>query len=180
MGAACLRIESRNVASPQWTDIAWALGNATTAAISPKQLPTPGTYCFRVLAANRAASSDYSNESCIEFAGGSLTYPSGWNLVASGATDEEVGYWVYFDEPTTLEPPIRSPLPLTVDLPPSMFVLIGNPSSADPVIVQGADVIYAYDATSAQYQQVTTLEPTQGAWAYSAAGGALTLFPAGS
>ena len=41
------------------------------------------------------------------------------------------------------------------------------------VIVSGADVVYVYDQV-AGYAPTTVLQPGQGAWAYSAAGGTLT------
>ncbi len=131
-----------------------------------------------------------------------LTYPPGWNLVAgpagtvlSGASgslysfpagaqtyrvlpsdtplEAGAGYWAYFD---TLAPqilPASASFSTNLVLPAGAFVLIGNPRAAISV-VYGADVVYIYDAVQG-YESTLTLQPGQGAWAYSARGATITI-----
>jgi hypothetical protein len=42
------------------------------------------------------------------------------------------------------------------------------------VSIQGADIAYTYDPASG-FSRATQLQPGQGAWVYSAAGGTITL-----
>lgn len=126
-----------------------------------------------------------------------IQYSAGWNLVAApsgslipgnhgalytvqagdsvyevvppdGAAQSNYGYWTYFASPEVSDIGGSDTLPTSVRLPAGVWVMIGNSSSAQEV-VQGADVVYIYDPTSG-YQQTTTLQPGQGALAYSAAG----------
>jgi plastocyanin len=136
-------------------------------------------------------------------AGGvSVNYAAGWNLVAgpggtvlsgtsgslyafrAGDTSYEMiaagtpltagsGYWAYFTGPQTATVPQNMTQPGATPLPTGQFVLVGNPSSL-PVAVAGADTVLIYDPVRG-YQSVSTLEPGQGAWAYSANGGMLTM-----
>jgi hypothetical protein len=129
-----------------------------------------------------------------------VTYPPGWNLVAGPtgttltgvstlytyqATDTSYvtldgttplvagnGYWAYFNVLAAVQ--ILGPTPPTFSrpLPVGHYVLIGNPRES-LVIVSGADVVYVYDPV-AGYEPTTVLEPGQGAWAFSAAGGTLS------
>lgn len=133
-----------------------------------------------------------------------VTYPAGWNLVAgptgtvitgnigplytyqANDTAYEVipsgtplqsgqGYWAYFNAPTTVTIPLAASNTMTVSIPSSHFIMIGNATNKT-VTVSGADVVYTY-TTSAGYQATTTLQPGQGAWAFSYNGGTLTLTP---
>lgn len=88
-----------------------------------------------------------------------------------------VGVWAYFSAPLTerlIAPIAGRSVPLTVSLPPSHWIMIGNPAEV-PVNVSGADVVETYDTATGSYQQTTTLQVGQGAWAWSAAGGTLTI-----
>ncbi|HZU75401.1 MAG TPA: PKD domain-containing protein, partial [Dehalococcoidia bacterium] len=136
-------------------------------------------------------------------AGVTVTYPAGWNLVAgpegtmftqstsplytftAGASSYAVvpcmqgvhaaqGYWAYFASPATVQLGAGSDGQFTATLPAGQFITIGNPSPDKPVDLQGADLVYTYDP-NAGYRATTTLAPGQGAWAYSRAGGVLTL-----
>lgn len=102
-------------------------------------------------------------------------------------TPDTNGYWVLFDKPTTVGfgdliyygqcgPSVMLPVsPVTLDLPAGQWVMIGNPFTA--ATVTGADVVMTYDPVNG-YQETNTLGLGQGAWAYSASGGAVTLTPA--
>ena len=90
-------------------------------------------------------------------------YPKGISLPAG------VGVWVYLTAPTTVNLSQGGGSDMLIPLPPSHWVMIGNPGYK-PAMVSGADVAYIYDPATGSYRQ-TTLQPGQGAWAYSAAGG---------
>jgi hypothetical protein len=53
--------------------------------------------------------------------------------------------------------------------------MIGNPSAADTLSVHGADLVLRYDAATGTYEPTTTLASGQGAWAFSSAGGTITI-----
>jgi IPT/TIG domain len=139
--------------------------------------------------------------SAIPAGGVSVTYFAGWNIVGgptgtiiSGSTGplytyqagntayqtippgspltQPQGYWAYFQVPMSGTIPAIAPQTLTVSLPASQWIMIGNPGNTTATIT-GADVVYIYDG--AQYQAVTTLTPGQGAWAISVAGGVATI-----
>ncbi len=131
-----------------------------------------------------------------------LTYPPGWNLVGgpagtvitgasgplygfpAGAQDYQVlpsdtpleagaGYWAHFDALSPQVLPASAPFGTTLELPAGAFVLIGNPRATISV-VYGADVVYIYDAVLG-YESTLTLQPGQGAWAFSARGATITI-----
>jgi hypothetical protein len=115
---------------------------------------------------------------------GDTEYPA---VSGSGGLEPGAGYWAYFDQPTAvnLQSTAQSccplldnaqPPPFTVDLPAGQFITIGDPYSV-PASVAGADAVYTYDPTTGSYQATTTLQPGQGAWAYSAGGGTITISP---
>ncbi len=84
------------------------------------------------------------------------------------------GYWVDLSQAAQV---VLSPAfggPVTVTLPAGQFVMVGNPGIT-VATVSGADTVLAYDASSGNYTQTTQLQPGQGAWAYSAAGGQATI-----
>ncbi|MFI5284536.1 MAG: hypothetical protein ACHQ0J_15640, partial [Candidatus Dormibacterales bacterium] len=85
-----------------------------------------------------------------------------------------MGYWVYFGTPTLVSLSASGPQSIDLPLPVDQFVMIGNPGESQAE-VSGADVVYAYDATTGTYQQTTTLDPGQGAWAYSSSGATVAL-----
>lgn len=135
--------------------------------------------------------------------GVSVTYQPGWNIVAAqtgasiagaslplytfqngdtvyrtaSTTQAGLGYWAYFNSPSTVTVPFTGPQTITKALQPSQFVMIGN-SSSSLATVSGADVVYAYSATSG-YQMATTLQPGQGAWALSYSGANVTITSTG-
>jgi hypothetical protein len=88
-----------------------------------------------------------------------------------------VGYWAFFNSQTTVTLSGNTTLPFTVTAPAGQYIMIANPSATGTVTVSGADVVYTYDPTNAAspYSAVSTLQPGQGAWVYSAAGGTITM-----
>ena len=136
---------------------------------------------------------------------GVVAYPAGWNLIcgpfgwgplstqisgplytyqasdtsyetapAGSGTAGGNGFWAYFPAPTTVDSAGQAVGLLPVLLPSSHWVMIGDPSYG-PATVRGTDVIYTYSPATGSYQQATTLQPGQGAWAYSAKGSVATV-----
>jgi len=126
-------------------------------------------------------------------AGEALTMPAGWDMVGGpsgtvitgnsgpmyafspGDTTYTVvpngsplqsgmGYWAYFNQPTTESLAIGNSTATNTDLPPGQFVMIGNGGNTTAT-VSGADTVLTWDGTS--YTQVNQLNPGQGAWAIS-------------
>ncbi len=141
-------------------------------------------------------------------AGFTLSYPAGWNLVAgpSGTTLTSVngplytwqagdaayetipagtplvggeGYWLYLPQVTTLSITVVAPASLSVPLPADHWVMIGNPGDTTAT-VSGADTVLTYNPAIANYVPATQLQPGQGAWALSQAGGQVTIADAAS
>jgi hypothetical protein len=81
------------------------------------------------------------------------------------------GYWAFFPRQTMVLLPFRRDFP-SIILPGGRYLMMANPSFR-PVTVQGADVVYVYDATTRSYVKTTTLQPGQGAWACAALTGEL-------
>ena len=131
-----------------------------------------------------------------------VAYPAGWNLVAApegtiitgtstplytlpagslnylpivtaGPLRAGTGYWVYFMPAATQSLPVGAPGSIHRTLPPARWVMIGNPG-ATPATVLGADIVYVYDPAHG-YLPETALSPGQGAWAFSFAGGMMTI-----
>jgi hypothetical protein len=127
--------------------------------------------------------------------GVSVTYKTGWNLISAPAgtdlsavegplqhwlptagsyeaTDPRVGtqtgngYWAYFanDSSVTLAAGLSGGGHYNVAA--GKYAMIGDPSGTLPASVTGAEVVYTYDPVNG-YQQTTTLQPGQGAWALS-------------
>jgi plastocyanin len=84
-----------------------------------------------------------------------------------------VGYWAYFNSPTTEVIPAAGLQPASIPLPARQWVMVGNPSGST-VRVSGADSLLTYSGIQG-YQPATTLAPGQGAWAWSSTGGTLAL-----
>lgn len=95
------------------------------------------------------------------------------------------GFWAYFAAPTTLTlpfyPTLPTPgggffaIPFAISPPVGGWIMIGNPYNV-PVSVTGADVLFVYDQSHG-YQLADTLQPGQGAVAYSATGYVILLCP---
>jgi hypothetical protein len=90
-----------------------------------------------------------------------------------------VGYWVYLNQPTDEVLPSAACTAVMRSLPPGALVMIGNPFLS-PALLSGMDVAYGYEPTSGQHEQVTALPVGRGAFAYSAAGGMVTISPTAS
>lgn len=131
--------------------------------------------------------------------GFTVTYASGWNIVAApagtafsgangslytiqaGDTNYETvtagsplkagaGYWLNIPGGAQATLPTASPLPVVVQLPPGQWVMVGNPGTTTAT-VSGADSVLIYDPGSGNYNQTTQLQPGQGAWTVSYSGG---------
>jgi hypothetical protein len=128
-----------------------------------------------------------------------VNYPVGWNLVGvpAGGTvtgavppyytyqagntayqtaqtlQPGIGYWANLPAASTSSLPVTGPVTVTKSLPAGQYIMIGNPGSSS-ALVTGADVVYTYSA-GAGYQATTTLQPGQGAWVLSSAGGTATV-----
>jgi len=88
-----------------------------------------------------------------------------------------IGYWVYFDQTTDVRfsPPPPSHQPLSSPMPAGQYIMIGNPFDT-PAAVTGVDITYTYEQ-DVGYTATTTLQGGEGAFAYSASGGTVTLVP---
>jgi hypothetical protein len=69
-----------------------------------------------------------------------------------------------------------SSTPYSIPVPGGQWVLVGDPSGILAASVQGSDATYTFDPVHG-YQLATTLQPGQGAWVMSAAGGVVTIAP---
>ena len=96
------------------------------------------------------------------------TVPNGAGLL----TGE--GYWAYFQQPARMTLHGSSTASTSIRLPPGQWVLIGNPSTSLATL-SGADAVYAYDPDSGAYAIRFRLGAGEGAWAFSARGGTVTL-----
>lgn len=83
------------------------------------------------------------------------------------------GYWAYFPAARTVQLPEGVSF-LTVELPAGQWVLVANPSGLRTAPVAGADALFTYDPGRG-YQAAASLLPGQGGWAFSQAGGLLTI-----
>ena len=107
--------------------------------------------------------------------GPQLPFPPG----PTGETNGQ-GAWAYFAQTTdvSFSVPVPFGFPVSAPLAAGQWQQIGNPFNDSQAIVCGAGVsvsIYTYDPVAGAYGQNTTLKLGQGAWAYAAAGGTLTL-----
>lgn len=92
------------------------------------------------------------------------------------------GYWAYlagsdpsgYSKPVVLTP--GSGAPYSVSVPAGQWILIGNPSGLLLAGVQGADTSLSFDPLHG-YEPADVLQPGQGAWVASAAGGVVTVTP---
>lgn len=89
------------------------------------------------------------------------------------------GYWAYFNAPTSVALSGSGPaLPVSVTIPAGQYVMVGNPSATQSVTVSGADVVWLFNTPGNNYTgggNSATLQPGQGAWVLSNAGGTVTL-----
>ncbi|MHB8575288.1 MAG: S8 family serine peptidase [Dehalococcoidia bacterium] len=135
---------------------------------------------------------------------GAVLYHRGWNIVAgpagsvfspasgslytfqpgdtsytpsdvSSGVRAGIGYWAYFTADATVPLAADGPQTYSVTVPAGQPVMIGNPSGSRELTISGADSVFAFDPVSNAYKPTRVLEPGQGAWVTSAAGGAVTL-----
>ena len=134
--------------------------------------------------------------------GNSVSYGIGWNIVAgppnmtvTGSTlplytyqindtayemvnsqtglRPGFGYWAYFPVATSVTVPTTSPSTVSVPLGAGQWTMVGNPGSG-VATVTGVDILYTYTAATG-YVAATSLNPGQGGWAFSNAGGSATI-----
>jgi hypothetical protein len=86
--------------------------------------------------------------------------------------DINLGYWVFLAQPEEASLLTGGGVARQVPAAAGQFVMIGNPYGVE-ASVSGADIIYVYDPETGKYQQTDTLQPGQGAFAYSATGGTI-------
>jgi hypothetical protein len=94
-------------------------------------------------------------------------------LTTAASVPNGQGYWLHMPSAAQVSLAQVAAGSATVQLPAGATVLIGNPGDT-PATVTGADVVWVYDAASG-WTQTTTLNPGQGAFAESAAGGTATI-----
>ncbi|HZU77309.1 MAG TPA: hypothetical protein VFA70_11130, partial [Dehalococcoidia bacterium] len=87
------------------------------------------------------------------------------------------GYWAFYSADTDVPLPAGSNAPVTVTAPAGAWLLVGNPSGTQPATVSGADAAWKYNATTGGYVPGTVLNPGEGAWVISMAGGRITVAP---
>jgi PKD repeat protein len=194
------------IASYTWTysDGGSDFGQSVTHAFT-----SPGTFTVTLTVTDSTGASAQDFASVVVSGGTpppapgvSVTYQSGWNLIAappgtsipfSGplytwqtgstvyqqtqTTQSGFGYWAFFNAPATVTIPFTGPQTITRSLQPGQFIMIGN-SSSSPATVAGADIVYVYSAAT-NYTQTTVLQPGQGAWALSNNGGNVTITSTG-
>lgn len=85
------------------------------------------------------------------------------------------GYWAYFSAATTVQFSAAAASRSSVTAPAGAWVLVGNPDPTQPASVSGADAVFTWNPAAGRYSGATTLQPGQGAWAYSGAGGEITI-----
>lgn len=130
-----------------------------------------------------------------------VTLSAGWNLVdatiamASGAAVTDFwngtsyqpyarnpghGIWVYVQSSQTINLPPNFTNDYTIQASAGGWTMIGNPfPTVETVTLQTGDTAYTYDPASNQYSAAQTgtltLQPGQGAWLESVAGGTYTI-----
>jgi PKD repeat protein len=194
------------IASYQWT---YSDGGSDFGQSATHVFSSPGSFTvtLTVTDSTGASASDFAT---VAVSGGapppapgvSVTYQSGWNLIAappgttipfSGPlytfqngntayqtvqnTQAGFGYWAFFNSPATITIPFTGPQTITRALQPGQFIMIGN-SSTSTATVTGADIVYIYSPAT-NYTQTTVLQPGQGAWAMAFNGGNVTITSTG-
>ena len=110
----------------------------------------------------------------------------------NGGTAAGLGYWLYEGQPGSAKLGSGVNAPYSVTVPAGQWVRIGDPSGTEPATVTGADVLEVYgpsygavppdfgarpEPAPRAYLPVPFLPLVVGAWAYSAAGGTITVTP---
>lgn len=100
-------------------------------------------------------------------------------LNAGEPTQGGQGYWLLSDSGGSVPLAAGSNAPVTISAAAGAWQLIGDPSGTEAALVTGADAVWTYNTGSGQYERATMLQPGQGAWAISQAGGRITVAPGG-
>jgi len=179
----------------------WQAASAGQSSISANGRPVcnPGEACAQFII-HFGATVDVSVGGSTS-GGTSINYPAGWNLVAGptgtvfpvGLYDWNAtqggyqqlppntpvqagqGYWALFAQPTTVALRSAGQDAVSIPLAAGRWAQVGNPSATAGARVSGADAVYTYDAARESYEPSSLLAPGQGAWVYSAAGGAAVI-----
>ena len=153
-----------------------------TATGTPTATPTPTPGCatvsyaagYNLAGAPSGTVLSGAAGSLFSLAPGATSYTS---LPVTKPLSGGVGVWAFFFTPATVTLPCVSKQTLTVTLPAGVFVLVGNPGDTTATL-SGADFVDTFNATTQSYvttKGTATLPPGQGAWAFSAKGGSLTI-----
>ena len=98
---------------------------------------------------------------------------------AGGPSGETNGHgaWAYFSQTTSVTFFFAVPFadPVSVSLTAGQWQQIGDPFPADNALACGSATVFVYDSTTGAYIQNNVLGLGQGAWAFSPAGGSITL-----
>jgi len=96
------------------------------------------------------------------------------NVASGGSLTAGRGYWAYFNTATTGTVPSVGSQTSVVTAPAAAWFMIGNPGST-AATVTGVDAADTYSPATGTYGSGTTLQPGQGAWAWSWNGGSVTI-----
>jgi len=210
--AACASGVTAVASSTQLVTCSAGGSMVTSQSLCPQQCPNgqilpPSSSCSTLSSASTAAASAGGASTTASATGPSngvsVTFSSGWNLVAApdgtvisgaggslftfqpGDTSYETlpstspakagrGYWAYFASNVTQMLPLTTSGSVSVNLPAGTPILIGNPGSSTAT-VSGATTVSTFDPASNNYVSTMTLKPGQGAWAESDSGGTVTI-----
>jgi hypothetical protein len=85
------------------------------------------------------------------------------------------GYWAFATSAAQFALASNAAITASVNAPAGQWVMVGNPTQGTSAVVQGADALFTWDPAAQRYTAATLLQPGQGAWALSYAGGTITL-----
>jgi hypothetical protein len=85
------------------------------------------------------------------------------------------GYWAFASGATVVPLAQSAANAATVSAPAGLWVMVGDPTQGTSATVQGADALFTWDPLAQKYVAATLLQPGQGAWALSYAGGTITI-----
>ncbi|MHB8575287.1 MAG: S8 family serine peptidase, partial [Dehalococcoidia bacterium] len=176
-GAAGARVRflvgGRDAGSAAWT------AAAVPVDLAPGPGPASGTTVLRQLHAGWNLVAGIVGAPAEQVAAPIYTLQPGdssYEVIPAGVPSEAVaGYWVFVPSDTTVSVPSSQSPDVSLSVPAGHFVLVGNSDTTRAVTVTGADAVYTFDPAAGSYALTVTLAPGQGAWAYSAAGGVVTL-----
>jgi len=185
------------VASNQFQQIVQVVGNGNALGV----LTTNGLYLYTNGTDGSSGSSGSGSGSTSSGSTGTtetVSLAAGWNLVdglvgqavstdpsfywngttylTTGAPLSANAEWVYSAKATTTTVTVPSNVATSVTIAAKTWGMVGNPTALPATItLQAGDAAFTYDTSTQSYQATSgstlTLNPGQGAWLYSAAGG---------